>query len=781
MTATSSPTERARSAIPALDGTLALPGLDGPVQVVRDHLGIPHIKATTTHDAFFAQGFVHAQDRLWHMEYDRARALGRWAAYVGPGGLDSDKLTRRLGLAASAQADYAVLNAETRAMLDAYSAGVNAFISTTIALPIELQLLGVQPEPWQPWHCGAVFKVRHALMGSMAAKLWRLRIAKTLGPDWITKLRAGSGERAPLVVPPGLTYYDVPDGYGESVSLTALALGLGDVDGGSNNWTVHGSRTASGKPLLAGDPHRAIDVPNVYYQHHIAGPEFDAIGYAFVGVPGITHFGHNQHVAWGVTTATSDQQDLYVEKFAPGDPARYQYQGEWRRADRRTETIEVRGEAPVEIDITTTHHGPVIVGDPASGTALAARALAVIEPNRSFESILPMLRATSVAELEEAKRPWVDPDNNFVMADTSGNIGYLTRGQVPVRSAANHWLPVPGWTGEHEWQGIIPFEEMPRARNPEQGFIATANQRIVGTDYPHHISNDWSPPHRAMRVNARLREMPAATIAEMAAVHADKVSIPSAAFVDLARRLEPADASSAAARDRLLTWDGDMLPDGVAPTIYAVWREQITQAILAGPDFRPLVDASRKWDPLPTQVMPPAQRLRNVFFGLLLQGDTSVLPPGDTWETLGARALAATVAQLTERLGADQDGWRWQEIHRTRLRHPLSGVFPQYADLLDPPSVGVGGDGDTPQNGTHACSDGVDFTVTVSSVTRYAFDLADWDNSGWTSPIGGTGHPASPHYADQVAAWSEQRLNPMLYTWASIEADAESRQTLEPA
>lgn len=781
MTTTRISRESLRSTIPALDGTLRLAGLDGAVEVVRDSLGIPHIKATTTHDAFFGQGFVHAQDRLWHMEYDRARALGRWAAYIGPSGVDSDTLTRRLGLAASSQADYAALNDETRAMLDAYAAGVNAFISSTPVLPIEFQLLGVRPEPWQPWHSGAVFKVRHALMGSMAAKLWRLRVAKTLGLDWIMKLRAGSGEVSPLIVPPGMTYQDVPDGFGESVSLTTLALGLGDVDGGSNNWTVHGSRTATGKPLLAGDPHRAIDVPNVYYQHHIVCPEFDAIGYAFVGTPGITHFGHNQHVAWGVTTANSDQQDLYIERFAPGDPTRYEFKGEWLPAERRVESIEVRGGAPVQIDITVTQHGPIIVGDPASGAALAAKCLAFMPPNTSFESLLPMLRATSVAELDEAKRPWVDPDNNLVMADTSGNIGYLTRGQVPVRSAANGWLPVPGWTGEHEWEGIVPFEEMPRSRNPEQGFIATANQRIVGPEYPHHISNDWAPPHRAMRVNARLHEMPAATIEDMAAVHADTMSIPSAAFVALAGRITPADAASAAARDQLLAWDGVMRADGVAPTIYAVWREQITQAILAGPAFGPLLAAARTWDPLPTQVMPPAQRLRNVFYGLLMQGDTSLLPPGESWETLGVRALAATTALLTERLGPDQAAWTWASIHRTRLRHPLSAIFPDYAELLDPSSVGVGGDGDTPQNGTHACSDGRDFTVTVSSVTRYAFDLADWDRSGWTSPIGGSGHPGSPHYSDQVDAWSTQRLNPMLYSWSRVEADAESSQRLEPA
>jgi len=773
--------EALRATIPPLDGTVKLAGLDGAVEVVRDSLGIPHIKAGSVHDAFFAQGFVHAQDRLWHMEYDRRRAAGRWAECVGPAGVDQDILTRRLGLATSAKADYAALNAEARAVLEAYAAGINVFIQTTPALPIEYQLLGETPEPWEPWHSCAVFKVRHAMMGAFGSKLWRLRLLKSLGAGWVDRLRTASGEDSPLMVPPGATYEDVPDGIGASESLTALVLGLGDVDGGSNNWVLHGSRTASGKPLLAGDPHRAIDVPNVYYQNHIMCPEFDAIGYSFVGSPGITHFGHNEHVAWGVTTANSDSRDFFIEKFAPGDPSRYAFKGEWLPAKQRRETITVRGADPVEVEVTTTQHGPVVIGDPASGWALALAYASIREPNCTFDALLPMLRAQTVDELDEAKRSWVDPDNNFVMADTSGNIGYLTRGQIPVRSMENAWLPVPGWTGEHEWQGLVPFEEMPRARNPEQGFIATANQRIVGPDFPHHISLDWAPPYRAARVNARLRPLTAATPADMAVVHADTVSIPSQAFINLARAIKPQNAASSEARDRVLAWDGTMRPTDVGATLYAVWREEITAAILANPLFAPLAATGGVWALQPAQDVSLAQRFRNVFYGLLVQRDASVLPPGETWESIGATALSAAVAWLTETLGADQGTWEWQRIHRTRPRHPLSATFPEAAELLDPPSVGVGGDGDTPQNGTFACLDAHDFTITASSVTRYCFDLSDWDASGWTSPLGASGHPGSPHYADQVTAWSEQRLFPMLYTWARIEADAESRQRLAPA
>src|SRR5581483_586946 len=275
MLTTSLTRDRLRTAIPNLEGTVRVDGLDGPVDIVRDSLGIPHIRATSTHDAFFAQAYATAQDRLWHMEYDRCRAMGRWAEYVGPTGVDQDRLMRKLRLATSAQADYAILNAETRAMLDAYAAGVNAFLATTTALPIEYELVDGRPEPWEPWHSLAVFKVRHALMGSLGNKLWRLRLLKTLGPEWVQRLRPGSGEEAPLIVPPGMTFADLPDGAAESEALELLLLGLGEIDGGSNNWVVHGSKTASGSPLRAAPPHRALHPPNAYYQNHLTCPEFD--------------------------------------------------------------------------------------------------------------------------------------------------------------------------------------------------------------------------------------------------------------------------------------------------------------------------------------------------------------------------------------------------------------------------------------------------------------------------------------------------------------------------
>lgn len=749
------------------------------MQVYRDAYGIPHMRAQSLHDAFFAQGFVHAQDRLWQMEYDRRRACGRWAEYAGAPAVAADTLYRRFGLEASARQDYAASSPETRALFDTYTAGVNAFIGAAQPLPIEYALVEGAPEPWESWHSIAVFKVRHALMGVWGQKLWRARQLRAVGKELATTLRAGMDTPGPLIVPPGADYSHLPEP-GDDTLAGEAAAGLWEWGAGSNNWAVHGSRTASGKPLLAGDPHRALDVPNVYYQNHLACPDFDVIGYSFAGLPGFPHFAHNERVAWCITHASADYQDLYVEKFEPGNPGRYEYKGAWLDAERRQETLLVRGGAPVTIDITVTHHGPIVVGDPAEGYALAFSYTATRAPNAGFEVLLPMLRSKSVDELDAAMRPWVDPCNNFLMADVAGTIGYLMRGQLPVRNRANAWLPVPGWTGEYEWQGTVPFEELPRARNPATGYIATANNRIVDDDYPHYISVDYAPPFRAQRVRARLEGLTGATVADMAAIHADTVSIPAQAFIARLPRIEPADERSRGAMQYLRDWDGQLGPESVAAAIYGVWREETVALVLEGPVLSELLREPPGGPILPFRDLPPTSRMRFPLLGLMERDERSVLPPGTTWDGLLARSLARAVDWLSTRLGAEMASWTWGAIHQTVPKHTLSATFPQLAPLLDPPRARMGGDGDTPQAASYGGKAGERFGLTSTSVTRYVFDLGDWDKSGWAVPLGASGHPGSPHYADQLAAWSSQRLLPMTYSWEKIEAGAAARQQLEP-
>jgi penicillin amidase len=764
------------TSLPDLTSPQRLHGLMGSVDVWRDPEGVPHGRATSLHDAFFAQGFVHAQDRLWHMEYDRRRAHGRWAELAGAAAIAQDVLARRLGLGQSARADYEGAATETRAMLDAYAAGVNAFIETTRAWPVEFRLLNTRPERWAPWDSLAVFKIRHVEMGPWQMKLWRARLVRQLGPRLAAHLCPGTPPASMLIVPPGAVYRGPAPGALEALGGgDAVLASLPAWIGGSNSWVLAGTRTASGRPLVAGDPHRALDTPNCYYQSHLACPDFDAIGLSFPGVPGLSHFGHNRHVAWCVTHAMADYQDVFVERFDPTDPTRYEFRGEWRRADVRHETVHVRGGASVDVQITLTHHGPVVLGHPASGHAVALRYTATAEVNRTFDAFVPMLRAASADDLETAMRSWVDPCNNLVFADVHGTIGYRTRGVVPVRAAANAWLPVPGWDGAHEWHGAIPFEAMPAMRDPAAGWIATANSRIAGADYPHYLGLDHAPDFRTRRLVARLQGLHAATVADMAAIHADRLSIPAQALVEAASRIDPLDAGSRAALALLRQWDGTMDRDSAAATVYAAFRARLLRDIL-GPLLGPL--AGDAFARVPSAPVTHVARLRGRLADWIRENDRTLLARGDDWSSAMARALAGAVGTLREALGPDPAAWVWGRLHVARPRHPLSAIFPGAADLLDPPAVPAGGDGDTVQAADFVPAAG--FEVMLTSVGRYVFDVDNWERSGWIVPLGVSGNPGSPHYADQAADWAAVRLRPMRFDWARVAAEAESHQRLDP-
>ena len=767
-----------KRAVPQLDGTVRLAGLSAAVEVFRDAFGIPHIRASSERDAFYAQGFVTAQDRLWQMEYDRRRGTGRWAEAVGVTALEQDKLMRRFRLEASARADYEAASDRTQDMLDSYAAGVNAFIDNSQSLPIEYRITGLEPEPWQPWDGLVVYKVRHILMGVFESKLWRARMVSKLGPERAAKLFPGYEPGQLLILPPGGIYSGPLDDGLEELSRGAAALNyLNETDGGSNSWAISGSRTASGKPLLAGDSHRGLDTPNVYYQNHLACPEFDVTGLSFPGVLGFPHFGHNQWVAWCVTHTAADYQDLYIERFKEDDPQYYLYKGSWRRAGVHHEKIKVKNSATVDLDVWVTYHGPVISGSPQQGTGLAFKYTATEGASGWADILRGMLRAKNAEELIETHREWVEPCNNFVLADVHGNIGYQCRGRIPIRSMANAWLPVPGWTGEHEWQGQIPFDELPHSLNPDEGYIATANNRPVADDYPYHIAIDFTPEFRVKRVTEGVLSLEHHGVEDMPRVHSQRVSIPAQAYLELLRRVEPEDELSVQAKEKLSAWSGSMDASRVEPAIYSLWRDALLKDIFEhnlGPE---LADAA--WHPADRALGSFANRLKARMMTMISQDDRSLLPPGEDWPSMMARALSRGVGVLRELLGDDPDQWRWERIHLARPRHNLSAAFPKLSSLLDPPAIPASGDGDTPLQGGYSHAEPA--TITSLSVARYAYDLADWDNSLWVVPLGSSGHPGSKHYHDQSETWRQVQMVPMLYSWDRIIAESQTQQRLEPA
>jgi penicillin amidase len=669
------------------------------------------------------------------------------------------------------------MHTHTKRMFDAYAAGVNAFINSGDALPVEYRITGLQPEPWQPWHGLIAYKLRHISMGVFESKVWRARMVREMGAETAGKLFPGVEPGFLMILPPGSTS---PGPLDEGLKeLTEGAAGLNylnEMDSGSNSWVLCGAETATGKPILAGDSHRALDTPNAYYQNQVACPEFDVVGLSFPGVPGFPHFGHNGRVSWSVTHTAADYQDLYMEQFKEGNPGKYLFKDQWLDAETFQETIKVKDGSDVQTTVTVTQHGPIISGDPAQGSGLAFKYTATEKASAWPEILWKMLRAENSQELVDSMEGWVDPCNNLLFADIHGDMGYLCRGRIPIRSRVNGWLPVPGWTGEHEWEGDIPFDELPVSINPPEGYIATANNRPVGDDYPHYIAIDFTPEFRVKRVTAGLKSLTRPTAEDMAQVHAQRVSIPALAYQSVVKQLEPQDELSKTAQERLLDWNCEMDADKIQPTIYSAMRDALLKEVLETNLTEKL--AYEAWHPADRGLGSFSNRLKARLVAMIDQDDRSLLPKGDAWPTAVARALSKSVTTLTERLGDDIDQWQWGKVHQARPKHNLSAAYPDLAELLDPPAIPTSGDGDTPLQGGYSPAN--PNTVTSLSVARYSYDPSNWDDSLWVVPLGSSGHPGSEHYADQSETWRQVKMISMGYDWDNIKDSAETEQILEP-
>ena len=770
-----------RSALPDVESALQLEGLEGQVTIFRDAWGIPHIRARSEADLFFAQGFATAQDRLWHMDFDRHQALGRWSEFAGSSGVERDRLLRASGMGRTAKLDYEASGLEARAMVDGYAAGVNAFVDTTESLPIEYALLDQSPERWQSWHCLAVYKIRNTLLGTFEPKLLRTQLIQRIGTEGLARIIRGYPAGHLITVPPGTEYAGLPlDGLAELSRAADEANWLGETDAGSNAWSISGERTASGLPLIAGDSHRALDTPSVYYQVHLSCPGMDVMGSSLPGMPGMLHFGHNEHVGWGMTYGAADTQDLFVERFRNGARGReYEFEGAWRAVEEvLDETIQVRGAADAQLEVTITHHGPVIAGNPADGWGVAIGDPGLRQGTQWLDAARTAMRARDIHELWQAFGDWTDRVNNYAVADVEGNFGYLHCGKIPVRGWENGWSAVAGWTGEREWKGYIPHDELPRAINPDVGYAITCNQRVAAHDYPHYVGLHFTPEFRARRIQDRLLELPegSATVEDMTAIHAEMKSDPARVFTETMLEIGEAGTLEALALARMREWDFRMDRDLVQPTIYAKTRGRLIRRLVRG------LFGVEAGEELLSGAAGTAAHISLVALEMILaiqRREMDLLEEGESWSQAISTALSEAVAELATELGSDVDQWQWGRVHRTRPRHPLSAVFPECAHLLDPASLPIHGDGDTPLAGSYSIHK--EFAATGMSVNRYVHDPSDWGKSLWIVPLGASGHPGSPHYADQARLWADVEFIPQLWDWEEIERSAETTQRLVTA
>ncbi|WP_352428263.1 penicillin acylase family protein [Thermoflexus sp.] len=762
-----------------------LEGLSAPVEIRFDAWGIPHIEARTLADLFFAQGFVHGRHRGWQMRFHRLVALGRLGEVFGPMGLEMDRFARGVGWAEHARAGLSRLPESHRRLLEAYAAGVTAAFRCGPTGP-EDRLVPLPDFPWTPEHSAAWgLVVAWSLSWNWDSELARVALARALGE------RAADLEPAALFGETALfpeTMGIEPMAERLLAVYAALARWLGPREGiGSNNWVVAGSRTATGAPLLANDPHLPLSLPSLWYEQHlVCEPEgFAAAGVTVPGLPGVV-LGHNAAIAWGATAVLADTQDWFIERFHPEDPFRYESPTGWQVAEVREIAIRVRGRRhPERYALRITRHGPVLTdlmpeyepeGLPWPQVGLAL-AWAGAPAETWFKALLALNRAHDWASFREALRQWPAPVLNFVYADRAGHIGYQMAGRIPIRRRGHGLVPVPGWSGDYDWEGEIPFEALPSCFDPPEGLLVTANHRIVGPGYPYFISAEWMPDHRARRIRERLESTPALTPADCLTVQTDVVSLAAREWQAWLARVAPVDGEEAWLLAQVKAWDGRMDPDAVAPTVVAATEWMLLQGLL-GPRLgaagrRYLGESLNAFLPGSSFYRTAPHALREI----LRRADPFWLGERSATEWV-AEAFREAVRMLRRRLGPNPARWTWGRVHRVTLAHGL-GQVPLLAPFFNRGPFPLGGDGDTP---LQAGFQGNRFGGPLGALPSWRFvaDLSDWDRCLAVLPGGQGGSPASPHYFDQFPLWQEGRARPMPWSPAAVRAATRRIWILRP-
>ncbi|MCA9917609.1 MAG: penicillin acylase family protein [Anaerolineales bacterium] len=791
-----------RRPFPETDTTLTIPGLEDEVNVYRDDNGIPHIYAQNEHDLFLAQGYVHAQDRFWQMEFWRHVSLGRISEIAGSATVSSDTFIRTMGwnrIAEESLAYYEKESPEMMAVLEAYSEGVNAYIAEQgDNISISYTVLGLvndkwEIEPWEPLHTIA----------------WAVVMADDLGGNWSEEIRRanlinelGEGTTANLL--PFYPYdsrpviaasdeMDIEFSNEESEALyqqmqqvnwrnvNTNIVGSYPENGylgsgayvGSNDWVISGEHTDTGMPILADDPHLGIQMPSIWYQVGLHAPGFNVQGFSFAGVPGVV-IGHNDNIAWGVTNVGPDVQDLYIEKLNPNNPDQVEFMGEWEDMEIIEEVIKVNGGEDVTVEVKITRHGPIISDLRDDVSDVLAMRWTAHEPMRTLEAIIGLNTAVSYQDFRDALRFWDAPSQNFVYADVEGNIAYQMPGLIPIRANGNGLVPVPGWTGEYEWTGWVPYEELPAVLNPEWGYIATANHAVVDEEYPYLLNIYWADGDRGQRIvdmiEAELDGDGELSQADLARIQFDSRSLLADSYVPLLDGLSSNDDTVQAALERLRGWDRQVRRDSVPAALFEIFSMQLAQDTLAdevGDDnvssfggrvlFHQLADNPEAiwWD------------------------DTTTSAEESQADILLA-ALEDTVAWFEENVGGDMNDWTWGSIHTaTFVSNPLgeSGISAVESLVNRGPFPADGGSSIVNAN-SWSWSEPAAVRGHVSM--RMLVDISDFDASEWVIPTGASGHPYHPNYDDQIQLWLDGEYLPMVWSEEMVMETAVNHLILSP-
>jgi len=706
-------------------------GLREPVEILRDRWGVPHIYAKNSDDLFFAQGWITARDRLFQIDLWRRTGTGKLAEILGPAAVGRDRIARLVRYRGDWNKEWESYAPDARQIVTAFVNGVNAYVrSLGSNRPLEFRIAGYDPGLWTPEDVAA--RIAGLVMtGNVTREVNRTMEIAAFGVENVERF-APPDPFVHLVVPAGIDAKAITS---EILRDYNAAVGSPRFPGeqGSNNWVVDGTRTATGKPLLANDPHRPILVPSLRKTVHLVAPGWNVIGAGEPALPGIA-LGHNESIGFGFTIVGIDQQDLYVEKLNPTNPDQYLYKGAWKPVETERQQIAVKGAAPVNTELRYTQHGPVIYEDRERHLAYALRWVGAEPGGAGYLAALSVARARDWNEFVSAMARYKVPSENMVYADKAGNIGWIAAGWSPVRKNWTGLLPVPGDTGAYEWAGFLPIAEMPQSYNPARRFVVTANHNILPTGYTKPIAYDWAAPFRARRIEQMLNESKKFTVDDFERMQYDIVCLPARRLQEIVRKSRPERHPEIV--DEFLKWDARLTADSRPGLIYEMWLSF-----------------------LPAYVFPPQWSARADLEVLLRSLQEKPNPRAI------AESLDRAVSELERKL-PNRETWRWSAAHTLTLRHPLN------SSKLDLPPIPRPGDGNTVNASGTQGANGASY--------RQILDLADWDRSMMTNTPGESGDPQSKHYRDLLDDWAAGRYHPMPFSRKAVEAAAEERIMLEP-
>jgi len=769
-------------------------GLQGPADIVVDHWGIAHIFAANSRDAFFLQGYNAARDRLWQIDLWRKRGLGLLSKSLGPAYVEQDRAARLFLYRGDMDQEWAAYAPDSKVWVHAFVEGVNAYVAEVRSgakpLPVEFKLTASQPDDWQ---AEDVLRIRsHALVSNVTSEVARARVACAAGLDADRLRRKIEPEGHKMAVPQGLNPCDVPadvlkdyllatqpvdfnanTGAEQHVDISPerkLALAIErQASEGSNNWVIAPSRTETGRPILANDPHRELRVPSLRYLVGLSAPDLNIIGAGEPALPGVA-IGHNQDIAFGITIFYIDQEDLYVYELKKGEPENYRYKSGWEKMKVIHETIEVKGGASREVALRFTRHGPVLATDPQAHRAFALRTV-WNEPGLSgYFGSSRLLKAKSWDDFKAASNAWGAPPLNLVFADTAGNIGWAASGRAPVRKNWDGLMPVPG-DGRYEWAGFHGKDVLPSSFNPAEGFLATANEMNLPAGYPNEqnrIGFEWVDRSRIDRIKELLRANKKQSLADSMAIQTDAVSTQSRRAIALLAPVTSQDAEVAKALALLKNWDHNESTPSVPAAIYEVWATKYLGRATAG-----------RATPAPARTLVGDGHLEAVIS--YLEHPDSVLgaDPAAARSAILLESLKSALLELQQRLGPNMDTWTWGRLHHATFE-PAVAVLgdPQLRAQMTVGPLQTPGSGSTPRAQSYRAAD---FSVNSGASVRMVMDVGAWDNSVVINTPGQSGDPMNAHYRDLFPMWAEGSYVPLRFSRAAVDRDAENLIHLIPA